>query len=93
MKSCVSYEIGQVLVLLLLAGFVYLGSSRSNQIRASTRFISIWVKEKYDGVIGIESLPLLLNNINNVNPPKLNNGKASSIVSASIHHNDIVSLV
>ncbi len=80
-------------MLLLLVGFVYLGSSQSNQIRASTRFISIWVKEKYDAVISIEALPFLLNNINNVNPPKLNNGKASSIVSASIHRNDIVSLI
>jgi hypothetical protein len=36
------------------------------------------VIEKYDDVIGIKALPLLLSNINNVNPPKLNNGKASS---------------
>jgi hypothetical protein len=34
------------------------------------------MKEKYDGVIGIEVFPLLLNNKYNVNPPKLNNGKA-----------------
>ncbi len=80
-------------MLLLLAGFVYLGCSQSNQIHASTRFISIQVREKHDGVIGIEALPLLLNNRNNVNPPKLNNGKASSNVSASIHHNDTVSLI
>jgi hypothetical protein len=51
------------------------------------------VKEKYDGLIGIEALPLLLNNRNNVNPPKLNNGKASLNVSASIHHNENVSLI
>jgi hypothetical protein len=35
----------------------------------------------------------LLNNRNNVNPPKLNNGKASSNVNASIHHNDTISLI
>jgi len=51
------------------------------------------VREKYDGVIGTEALPLLLNNKNNVNPPKLNNGKASSNVIVSIHHNDNVSLI
>jgi hypothetical protein len=51
------------------------------------------VKEKYDGVIGTEVLPLLLNKINNVNPPKLKNGKASSNASLSIHHNDTISLI
>ncbi len=70
-----------------------MGCSWSNQIRASARFISIWVKEKYDGAISTEALPLLLNNKNNVNPPKLNNGKTSSNVSVSIHHNDNVSLI
>jgi len=80
-------------VFLLLVGFVYMGCSRSNQIHALARFISIWVREKYDGVIGTKALPLLLNNKNNVNPPKLNNGKASSNVNLSIHHNDIISLI
>ncbi len=51
----------------------------------STRFISIWVREKYDGLIGIKVLPFLLNNKNDVNFPKLNNGKTFSNVSASIH--------
>jgi hypothetical protein len=51
------------------------------------------VKEKDDGVIGIKALPLLLNKKNNVNPPKLNNGKASSNVNVSKHHNDTISLI
>jgi hypothetical protein len=72
---------------------VYLSCNWSNQIHTLARFISIQVIEKYDDVIGIKALPLLLSNINNVNPPKLNNGKASSNVSASIHHNDTISLI
>ncbi len=76
LRSYVSCGIKQLLVLLLLMGFVYLCCSWWSQICFSARFISIWVKEKYDGVIGIEVFPLLLNNKYNVNPPKLNNGKA-----------------
>jgi len=72
-------------VFLVLIGFVYLGCSWSNQIHISARFISIWLREKYDGLIGIKALPFLLNNKNDVNFPKLNNGKAFSNVSASIH--------
>jgi len=70
-----------------------MGCSWSSQIRALARSISIRVRDKYDGVIGTEALPLLLSNKNNVNPPKLNNGKASSNVIVSIHHNDNVSLI
>jgi hypothetical protein len=92
-RSCVSCGIGQLLVLLLLAGFVYLGCSRSSQIPASANLISKRVREKYDGVIGTEALPLLLNKRNNVNPPELINGKASLDVSMSVHHNDTVSLI
>lgn len=80
-------------MLLLLAGFVYLGCSRSSQIPASAKLISKRVREKYDGVIGTEALPVLFNKRNNVNPPKLNNGKASSDVSMSVHHDDTVSLI
>lgn len=87
-RSCASCGIGQLLVLLLLAGFVYLGCSRSSQIPASAKLISKRVREKYDGVIGTEALPVLFNKRNNVNPPKLNNGKASSDVSMSVHHDD-----
>jgi hypothetical protein len=35
----------------------------------------------------------LLNNRNNVYPPKLNNGKTSYNVNASIHHNHTLSLI